>query len=532
MGLGVSGVPCPRQVLLARLVWLVAQRAPMDLARKGSAAWFWAIVAVAAALLCAGALLRPINHDESQYVAAAALMRSGLPYRDFAYLQTPLQPLLLAPLAWLPPGWLLVGARLVNVGLASAALLVTAVAVRRNAPGWAVTLAIAGMACTEAFLFAGSIARNDALPLALLAGGMALLLRGGRPLQFAAAGLCLGLAVSAKISFLLPAMGAGVFLLWEGRRTSWRPAIAAGAGVAVGLLPTLCLAVVAPPEFRFGVFTYNLQAPQQWYQDTGRILWLQPSGKLHRLWELGSAGPIVPALLTVLVHRSGDARCRLLDLMIVGGAAAAYLPSPTQTQYLVPLLPPLFARAALALAGLRTWQRGLLVAFGLWTVSSGLKPSVQAARESAVHGAEIREVLEQAGTVRDLARGPVATLSPERVAGDGVILDPRFAAGPFLFRTRGALAAEAETLGRSVVWQRLDALARSAPPAILTGGERRQRPPIHPQGLDGHLVGWAKRNGYRPHPLGSGFVLWLRPQTERAAPKDRPLFNPPKDQRE
>jgi hypothetical protein len=59
---------------------------------------------LAALLLGISLLTRPINHDEGQYVGAIALMRSGLPYRDFAYLQTPLQPLLLAPLSFLPAG--------------------------------------------------------------------------------------------------------------------------------------------------------------------------------------------------------------------------------------------------------------------------------------------------------------------------------------------------------------------------------------------------------------------------------------------
>ena len=57
------------------------------------------------------AAFRPIDHDEGQYVGAVAMMRFGLPYRDFAYLQTPLQPLLFAPLAWMYDVPLLVEAR-------------------------------------------------------------------------------------------------------------------------------------------------------------------------------------------------------------------------------------------------------------------------------------------------------------------------------------------------------------------------------------------------------------------------------------
>nr|NUR38439.1 hypothetical protein [Sphingomonas sp.] len=53
------------------------------------------------------ALIRPVSRDEGQYVAATAFVAAGrLPYRDFAYLQTPLQPFALAPIAWLFPGWL------------------------------------------------------------------------------------------------------------------------------------------------------------------------------------------------------------------------------------------------------------------------------------------------------------------------------------------------------------------------------------------------------------------------------------------
>ena len=48
-------------------------------------------VFVGAALLIAYSILfRNLSHDESQYVAAIALMRTGWPYLDFAYLQTPL----------------------------------------------------------------------------------------------------------------------------------------------------------------------------------------------------------------------------------------------------------------------------------------------------------------------------------------------------------------------------------------------------------------------------------------------------------
>ena len=78
-----------------------------------------------ALILCALALVRPIDHDESQYVAAAVLTAHGLlPYRDYAYLQTPLQPFLFAPLAWMAGVAAWPALRLANALLGAVALFV------------------------------------------------------------------------------------------------------------------------------------------------------------------------------------------------------------------------------------------------------------------------------------------------------------------------------------------------------------------------------------------------------------------------
>src|SRR5881628_3280352 len=75
------------------------------------------------------ALVRPLSVDESQYVAATALTAGGLlPYRDFADLQTPMQPFVFAPLQWLFAGHLLLAMRLANalLGLVTVMLVYAA----------------------------------------------------------------------------------------------------------------------------------------------------------------------------------------------------------------------------------------------------------------------------------------------------------------------------------------------------------------------------------------------------------------------
>lgn len=479
----------------------------------------WIALAAAAALLALSVAVRTVLRDEGQYVAAVALMRTGLPYRDFAYLQTPLQPLLLAPLAALPAGWLLVALRIVNALLAWSTLLLVAKASRAVAPGWAITVAIAALVCTDPFLFAASLARNDALPMALLAGAVALLMRAigsgrTRGRDYFLSGLLLGLATSAKISFALPAAGAGLFLLLTGRSRHWVSLSFFVLGGLGGLVPSIAMAALEPQRFFFGVFTYSLTAPQQWWVATGHAATLTPLVKLGQLAKIAAWGAILPALLLALADRRRDAACLLLDLMILGALIGAYLPDPAFDQYLVPLLPPLFVRLAIALGHVRKPWRAAAIAlivagsmFGLTRTGKYLQ------RTLTTTGWRLGAAVEQGRMVARLARGgAVVTISPERVAGSDVNLDRGFATGPFLFRTHGALAEQAWRLGYSPNWQRLaDYLDRHPPAAILTGGEPKPRLPVHPLGLDWYLDQWARSRGYRAvRAPGQGFTLYVR----------------------
>src|SRR5690242_4952430 len=151
------------------------------------------------------------------------MMRHGWPYLDFAYLQTPLQPLALSPLSLLPAGWLLVAARCANGLFALATLALVYSAVRERVDRRSALIAVAAFTCTEAFLLAGSLARNDALPMMLEAGAIVALLRaidGKEPRALGIAGLLFGLAASTKLNAAVPAAGAGLFVLLRARRFS------------------------------------------------------------------------------------------------------------------------------------------------------------------------------------------------------------------------------------------------------------------------------------------------------------------------
>jgi len=477
--------------------------------------WTVAFFMAAAILVAASALFRAANKDESQYVAAIALLRQGWPYLDFAYLQTPLQPLVLSPLSLLPAGYVYAGARAANAVFGFSTLLVLFASLRRSSSGRSTLVALAALACTQPFLLAASLARNDALPMLLIAcavGALLVAIRERSFWAFAIGGLFLGLATSAKISGALPAAGAILFLLVRVRTYGIRSLVALAAGALAGLLPCIVFAVAAPSEFRFDVFTYSLQAPAQWWTSVGRAADLEPAHRVVRLLELSAQGSILVSLAAAVFDRKRSDDRLLLDLMILGGIVGSYMPEPAYAQYLVPLLPPLFARFSLALdEAPRRWRACLFALAGAGSIA-GLG-------FAASHSSGHIGVAEAAGIgsrASALARGDrIAALLPEFVAGAGVNLDPRFAAGPFLFRTTDGLADQAARFGHAISWQDVERSFQRDPPAvILAGGEKTAHRPMHPHGLDAPMIGWALSQSYRPVAIGDGFVAYVRPSRE------------------
>lgn len=460
------------------------------------------LVALAFALL---AMLRPVDHDESQYVAATVLAWHGLPYRDFAYLQTPLQPLLFAPITAVLGGFAWPGLRLFNAALSAAAVAFVFAAARRAGAGERTALAAAlAMAACDILLFGAAMARNDALPTALLAAALWLASRSATRRSAFAVGLCLSAAAAAKISFALPAAAYGLWALDDRRRLPlW---------VALGTLPAIALLAftyaAAPADFIFGVFDFPARAPAEYYAARPwKLGW--PAKAIDTLKFL-ALGPALLALVVVARDR-GRATVRWLDWLIVAGLIAALLPFPTWRQYLAPVLPPLFVRLALA------WQhapptRLVRIAAAVF-VAAGLAPTIAALAETRPampaamrEGAAIGAALDRAKVA-----GPVATLSPQFLPAAHAAPDRRFAAGPFAWRTR-ALVADAEQPARHIVTPATIAtqFGASPPHAILVGGEAKWS--SGDAALDRPLESWAIAAGWRRLPLDSArFRLYAPP---------------------
>ena len=496
----------------------------------------WLALAAAAVVLAALALCLPVDHDEGQYVAAAALARRLRPYRDFAYLQTPLQLLLTAPLCALAKGWAFVALRLANAAMGLGELALVHVAQRRLGVERARALAAAGLLLLAyPFEFSSVVARNDALPAlletaAMLAGLEALRHRRAWPL-WALAGLLLGAAVSAKLSYVFPAAAVGLYLVWRAWRGGGRLADAAACalGGVVGLLPCLAAWLQSPDGFWWGAVTYAETAPGAWYG------WLGQGGRLPlpaRVLEGGFHLAVGPALAVAAGVILAAVRGRrqppspavvLLQALALAGALAALAPSPMQRQYLEPLLPPLVVLWGVQDPGFRLAGAGrlLLAAMLAIGVVTGVGRVGYVLGDAALGwlAGRLPPALALTAQAHWLGRalaaapaqGPVATVSPQVVVDSGLPLDPRFASGVFAYRT-GDLVPDARQQGLHILSPRTLAHGLDArpPAAIVTGLETPAG--VHRRNPDDDLRAYAQARGYArlTSPDGAAQV-WMRP---------------------
>lgn len=469
-----------------------------------------AVFALLAMALVVFAIVRPLDHDESQYVAAAMLARHALVYRDFAYLQTPLQPILFAPLVDAAGAWAFPALRMVNaaLGLLTAGLVYGAT---RRAGGTVATALIAvGLLVTaDIFLFSAAVARNDMLPASLLAGAVMLLVApSGGAFGVVMAGLLLSAATAAKLSYAFPALAIGLLSLIDHRR--YRP-----VWLMVGAIPPALLVAAtwhaAPDAFAFDVLRFPTAAPEQFYR-AGRAWKLGWGIRIVDLVKFLALGPALLALAALWRAGRTTPTARLLDALILAGLIAALLPAPTWRQYLLPLLVPLAVRAALIWQD-RPPRAGLRVALVVFALA-GMAPSAVAVGTAIATEAPLLVAMRQGAQVRQIGdaaaiRGPVATLSPQFMPATGRSLDPRFAAGPFFFRSHQLIDAAAERRFALVSADRIAAAIAMRPPsAILTGGEAAWT--SGDPRLDRQLAAAAVAAGYRPIAVPGTPFTWYR----------------------
>ncbi|WP_372859519.1 ArnT family glycosyltransferase [Sphingobium lactosutens] len=473
------------------------------------------------------AIATPFDHDESQYVAGAYFSSHLLVFRDFLYLQPPLHSWAYAPLAWLFPGHMVLAMRLATAATGLCTLLALGMAQRIAgiSRGNAVVATLL-VAATASFQFTGSVVRNDMLPTLLSSMGLVaslLALRHCTPRYWLAAGSLFGLAIATKLNFAPLGLMTGLFVISTGGRGGVRGGCWLAAGAALGLAPMLVVWVLAPDAFLYGVLTYGATAPHAWYAANGAFDELSSVEKLTDLLKYLWKGPALAALILLVANwiatrRQVRSPGRRLAIWMTGGALiGAALPTPSQVQYVMPLLPPMALALGYLFDDARCWtasRRHMLVAFLCLSVIPGLLPAIRHVGSMMRNGSPVLEAegaAHWAGMkVRALGGGDdVATLSPHMILGSGLKLDPRFAPGPFAYRTGWTIGPRLARQVHVIIPATLRDLDRDPPDAILTGYEAGTRKlPMRP---DDGLVDYARRRGYRTLEMPDGIGrLYLR----------------------
>ena len=512
-----------------------------------------AVLALAASMLLAHSMRRPLVHDEHQFVVSAVVLaRRGLvPSRDYPYFHLPYLVYIYAAAMKVSDHLLLV-CRLIEVigsiGIIAAvfcASLKLFVSVRPIPRFLIATASVALLMMHPIFLFTTGRAWNHDLPtfLSLLAiGALFRSLLSKHPfLLHVMAGLLMGVSIGVRMTFAPVALAMVTIPLMmspSGHQRKLKLASTFSAGVIIALLPAILFALSIPRQFLFDNFSYpllNRAYRQQMHFHEAMDLrgklsyilhraafapielqpdeWPAPPGKQHLPLLLRSSSAM--AILFIASIAAAAVRWRRIEprvwraiacmiLVIAGAAIGALAPTPSYPVYFfTPLVLCLVLMLMLASAAFKGSGAG-------WIVALMLASAIAIANGGAhyplnylcrVHQWEPIRV-HQVGVQIAQSLPPGATvlsLSPLYASEGNVDIFEQYTTGPFAFR----VAATNDWRARILAPLRdVKTIFNSrSPHAVLTGDE---------PDLDKQLLAGLTDQNLQPRRAGH-LTLWVPP---------------------
>jgi hypothetical protein len=350
-----------------------------------------------------------------------------------------------------------------------------------------------------------------------------------------ASGLCLGVAVGARLSFLtaFPAFLVALLFFDSAWRSKVRALGSLVAGVLIALIPLSAFFVASPDGFLFGNLGYPrlntlfrfdvppISAPMELGDKLG-YLWTSVIGQPANLLLFLSFLLGLSVLCYGLWRRTAPPFETVLILLAVPCVGiGSFLPTPSWYQYFY--APVVFALIVVAFGlahltrpgtGQAKWAivmfTEIVVLANLYGLDDYRRMSFvlhpDAWRPLMFHdiGGEVRAAF---GDTPNAANPRVLTLGPLFPLEAGLDIYPAFATGPFAWRTSRYLdSATREALGVVSAEDLARYLSGSPPDGILVG--------FNPN-LESRFVEYAAQHGYQPVPIeGSDLQLWIRPAHE------------------
>jgi hypothetical protein len=309
------------------------------------------------------ALGRLIDMDEGPYLIAARLVMEGkLPYHDFFYPQMPLLPYVYGLwMALFGHSW--DGARVLSALLAAGVGVLLYHHVQRLTGRRAYGLVAAVMLGTSSLVFGWYPAvKTYAFAVLTMFAAYAVLFLEHLPRRHLLSGLLLALAIDVRL-YLVAVVPAFLLdlALDRVRGAGWAPLRNFGAGLAIGLLPTLAFAVIDPDVFLFNVLHYHgLRdgAPLGLVArfDQKGAIFSQLIGFDGVRGVAGAQFLLLLLLLAALAVMSARARVRVPLAATVAASVivVSFVPTPTYVQYQCLAVPFMVVAALLFLHRLET----------------------------------------------------------------------------------------------------------------------------------------------------------------------------------
>jgi len=464
------------------------------------------------------------NHDEGQFIAAGRLFRGGLClYRDFPSFHMPCLAMIYAGIFHFTDH-LFLAARAFSTlcGWLTIVLIVRlawkAFDGHREDQRMLLACGAGGVLLfNPVFTYAFPLAWNAALPALLAVAAVATHCRGARdraPGWFFASGLLIAVAMGTRLTYAplgLPFLVMAWWLPGAAAGQRMRCLVSAGFGLALGLLPVVWAAGLAPDQFLFDNLGYNSRINSAFRLGTQNLDFPIRDKAFFFLKTMIHPGTLalVAGFVWFAVLRRSPAYPRLLVLAIFPFAlAGALVPTPSYTQYY-------YLPVVLSVLGIVFGfaERPVGSKASLWTAAAILvivtcsgahayrhvffpgKPSNWVTMVPHTTGSALRA---------QLPKGRVLTLAPLVPLEAGLEIYPEFATGSFGWRTASFLTTDERRRNGFVSESDLPALLAAQPPdGILVN--------YYDESLEAPLLAFAQKNGYRRIKLPGKKFLWVRP---------------------